>query len=344
VLLILELSVSFRDYAARVSGGDYTLAVRIFPTLGVGKERLERLIAAREEEIIMASEIRLDNRVAIVTGAGAGLGRSHALLMAARGARVVVNDLGGRVDGSGASRSATDAVVAEIRAAGGEAVPNYNTVATPQGAQSILKTALDAYGTIDIVVNNAGIILYKRLLEHTPEDFAINLAVHLSGSYYLSTAAFPIMKEKRYGRFVFTSSSGGMRGSADGVAYGAAKAGVVGLANVMALAGRALWRLFQRDSPQRIHADDRARDRGAQSRKAKRRLHLAAGALPVLGTVPAQSRDVRGGRRHRGPHDPRVGARMARRLQGGVHRRGDSRASGRNYGHDQLFKSVDDPG
>jgi NAD(P)-dependent dehydrogenase (short-subunit alcohol dehydrogenase family) len=185
----------------------------------------------------MASEIRLDNRVAIVTGAGAGLGRSHALLMAARGARVVVNDLGGRVDGSGASRSAADAVVAEIIAAGGEAVPNYDTVATPQGAQSIIKTALDAYGTVDIVVNNAGIILYKRLLEHTPEDFAINLAVHLNGSYYLSTAAFPIMKEKRYGRFVFTSSSGGMRGSADGMAYGAAKAGVVGLANVMALAG-----------------------------------------------------------------------------------------------------------
>jgi NAD(P)-dependent dehydrogenase (short-subunit alcohol dehydrogenase family) len=110
-------------------------------------------------------------------------------------------------------------------------------VATPQGAQSILKTALDAYGTVDIVVNNAGIILYKRLLEHTPDDFAINLAVHLSGSYYISMAAFPIMKGKCYGRFVFTSSSGGMRGSADGVAYGAAKAGVVGLANVMALAG-----------------------------------------------------------------------------------------------------------
>jgi NAD(P)-dependent dehydrogenase (short-subunit alcohol dehydrogenase family) len=185
----------------------------------------------------MASEIRLDNRVAIITGAGAGLGRSHALLMAARGAKVVVNDLGGRLDGTGASQSAADGVVAEIRAAGGEAVANYDTVATPEGAQSILKTALETYGTVDIVVNNAGIIRYKRLLQHTPEDFMITLAVHLNGSYYLSMAAFPIMKEKRYGRFVFTSSSGGMRGSADGVAYGAAKAGVVGLANVMALAG-----------------------------------------------------------------------------------------------------------
>ncbi len=185
----------------------------------------------------MSNEIRLDERVAIVTGAGAGLGRSHARLLAARGAKVVVNDLGGQVDGRGASRAAADNVVAEIRAGGGEAVPNYDTVATPEGAQSILKTALDAYGTVDIVVNNAGILLFKRLMDHTPDDFAKNLGVHLSGSYYLSTAAFPVMKEKRYGRFVFTSSSGGMRGSADGVAYGAAKAGVVGLANVMALAG-----------------------------------------------------------------------------------------------------------
>jgi NAD(P)-dependent dehydrogenase (short-subunit alcohol dehydrogenase family) len=185
----------------------------------------------------MATELRLDNRVAIITGAGTGLGRSHALLMATRGAKVVVNDLGGRLDGTGANQLAADGVAAAIRAAGGEAVANYDTVATPEGAQSILKTALDAYGTVDIVVNNAGIIRYKRLLEHTPEDFALTLAVHLAGSYYLSMATFPIMKQKRYGRFVFTSSSGGMRGSADGVAYGAAKAGVVGVANVMALAG-----------------------------------------------------------------------------------------------------------
>jgi NAD(P)-dependent dehydrogenase (short-subunit alcohol dehydrogenase family) len=185
----------------------------------------------------MAQEIRLDNRVAIVTGAGAGLGRSHALLMAARGARVVVNDLGGRLDGGGASQSAADAVVAEIKAAGGQAVANYDSVATPEGGQSILNTALDAFGTVDIVVHNAGIIRYKRLLEHTPEDFALTLGVHLNGSYYLSMAAFPVMKEKGYGRMVFTSSSGGMRGSADGVAYAAAKAGIIGLANVMAVAG-----------------------------------------------------------------------------------------------------------
>ncbi len=185
----------------------------------------------------MASEIRLDNRVAIVTGAGAGLGRSHALLMAARGAKLVVNDLGGRMDGSGADKSAADHVVDQIRAAGGEAVANYDSVATTEGAQAIVKTALDAFGTVDIVVNNAGIIRYKSFMQHTAEDFAANLAVHLSGSFYVSQAAFPTMKEKRYGRLVFTSSSGGLRGNADGVGYGAAKAGVLGLANVMAHTG-----------------------------------------------------------------------------------------------------------
>lgn len=185
----------------------------------------------------MASEIRLDNRVAIVTGAGAGLGRSHALLMAARGAKVVVNDLGGRMDGSGADKSAADHVVDEIRTAGGAAVANYDSVATPEGAQAIVKSALDAFGTVDIVVNNAGIIRYKSFMQHTAEDFAANLAVHLSGSFYVSQAAFPTMKEKRYGRLVFTSSSGGLRGNADGVGYGAAKAGVLGLANVMAHTG-----------------------------------------------------------------------------------------------------------
>jgi NAD(P)-dependent dehydrogenase (short-subunit alcohol dehydrogenase family) len=185
----------------------------------------------------MASEIRLDNRVAIITGAGAGLGRSHALLMAARGAKVVVNDLGGRIDGTGADKSAADHVVDEIKAAGGVAVANYDSVATPDGAQAIIKTAMDAFGTVDIVVNNAGIIRYKSFMQHTAEDFAANLAVHLSGSFYVSQAAFPIMKERRYGRLVFTSSSGGLRGNPDGVGYGAAKAGVLGLANVMAHTG-----------------------------------------------------------------------------------------------------------
>ncbi|HEY2107810.1 MAG TPA: SDR family NAD(P)-dependent oxidoreductase [Candidatus Binataceae bacterium] len=185
----------------------------------------------------MANEIRLDHRVAIITGAGAGLGRSHALAMAARGAKVVVNDLGGRMDGTGAAKSAADSVVEEIKAAGGEAVANYDSVATPEGARAIVKTATDAFGTVDIVVNNAGIIRYKKFMDHTPDDFAANLAVHLSGSFYVSQAAFPIMKEKRYGRLVFTSSSGGLRGGADGVAYGAAKAGVMGLAFVMAHTG-----------------------------------------------------------------------------------------------------------
>ena len=166
----------------------------------------------------MANEIRLDHRVAIITGAGAGLGRSHALLMASRGAKVVVNDLGGRMDGTGANTSAADQVVEEIKAAGGAAVANHDSVATPEGAQAIIRTALDAFGTVDIVVNNAGIILYKTFMQHTADDFARNLAVHLSGSFYVSQAAFPIMKEKRYGRLIFTSSSGGLRGNADAVA------------------------------------------------------------------------------------------------------------------------------
>src|SRR5579862_1976353 len=138
----------------------------------------------------MANEIRLDHRVAIVTGAGAGLGRSHALALAARGAKVVVNDLGGKVDGSGASTSAADAVVEEIRAAGGQAVPNYDSVAAPEGARAIVDTAVESFGTVDIVVNNAGIIRYKRFLEHTAEDFAANLAVHLSGSFFVSPRRF----------------------------------------------------------------------------------------------------------------------------------------------------------
>jgi NAD(P)-dependent dehydrogenase (short-subunit alcohol dehydrogenase family) len=182
-------------------------------------------------------EIRLDGRIAIVTGAGAGLGRSHAILLAARGARVVVNDLGGRVDGTGASASAADNVVAEIKAAGGTAIANYDSVATPEGARAIIQSAVEAFGTLDIVVNNAGIIRYKTFMQHTPEDFAANLAVHLNGSFYVSQAAFPIMKEKRYGRLVFTSSSGGLRGNPEGVGYGAAKAGVMGLAFVMAHTG-----------------------------------------------------------------------------------------------------------
>jgi NAD(P)-dependent dehydrogenase (short-subunit alcohol dehydrogenase family) len=134
----------------------------------------------------MASEVRLDNRVAIVTGAGRGLGRSHALLMAARGAKVVVNDLGSEMDGTGTDRSVAAAVVEEIRKAGGTAVANYDSVTTPESARKIIRTALDAFGTLDIVVNNAGIIRQKPFLEHTAEDLAAIVAVHQAGQQALT--------------------------------------------------------------------------------------------------------------------------------------------------------------
>ncbi|HEV3115345.1 MAG TPA: SDR family NAD(P)-dependent oxidoreductase [Candidatus Binataceae bacterium] len=187
----------------------------------------------------MASQIRLDNRVAIVTGAGRGLGRSHALLMAQRGARVVVNDVGAELDGTGADRSVAQSVVDEIKAAGGAAVANYDSVATPQGARRIVQTALDAFGTVDIVVNNAGAIRKKPFLEHTAEDLAALIAVHQAGSLFVSQAAFEVMMKKRYGRFIFTTSVGGLRGNQYVAAYGSAKAGIVGLAYVVALAGAA---------------------------------------------------------------------------------------------------------
>src|SRR5690242_10943234 len=187
----------------------------------------------------MPSQIRLDNRVAIVTGAGRGLGRSHALLIAQRGARVVVNDVGAELDGTGADSSVADAVVDEIRAAGGAAVANHDSVATPQGARNIVKTALDAFGTVDIVVNNAGAIRKKPFLEHSAEDLAALIAVHQAGSFFVSQAAFEVMMQKRYGRFIFTTSVGGLRANQYVAGYGSAKAGIVGLAYVVALAGAA---------------------------------------------------------------------------------------------------------
>jgi NAD(P)-dependent dehydrogenase (short-subunit alcohol dehydrogenase family) len=186
---------------------------------------------------MMANQVRLDNRVAIVTGAGRGLGRSHALLMAARGAKVLVNDVGAELDGIGADTAVADGVVKEIREAGGKAAASYDSVATPAGARNIIQTALDAFGTVDIVVNNAGAIRKKPFLEHTAEDLAALIAVHLAGSFFVSQAAFEVMLKKRYGRFIFTTSVGGLRGNQYVAAYGSAKAGIVGLAYVVALAG-----------------------------------------------------------------------------------------------------------
>ena len=182
--------------------------------------------------------IRYDNRVAVVTGAGSGLGRSHALFLASRGAKVVVNDLGGAVDGSGASTSAGEKVVAEIIAAGGEAVANADSVATPEGAASIIQCAIDNYGQVDILINNAGNLRDKSFAKLQPEDFDAVVDVHLSGSAYCTLAAWPHMKDAGYGRIVMTTSSAGLFGNFGQGNYAAAKMGVFGLMNALKHEGR----------------------------------------------------------------------------------------------------------
>ena len=183
------------------------------------------------------TEIRFDDRVAIVTGAGGGLGRAHALLLASRGAQVVVNDLGGSVDGEGASNRAADAVVAEIEKAGGKAVANYDSVAEAEGADAIVKTALDAYGRIDVVINNAGILRDVSFHKMTVEQWDIVLAVHLRGTMLVSRAAWPHLREQGYGRIVNTSSAAGLYGNFGQASYGAAKLGIVGLTKALAQEG-----------------------------------------------------------------------------------------------------------
>lgn len=182
------------------------------------------------------AELRFDGRVAIVTGAGGGLGRSHALLLAARGAKVVVNDLGGSAHGGGTSSSAADKVVEEIRAAGGEAVANYDSV---ENGEAIVKTALDAFGTVDIVINNAGILRDVSFAKMSQDDWDIIMRVHLNGSKSVSHAAWPIMREKGYGRIVMTTSAAGIYGNFGQANYCAAKLGILGLANCLAEEGRA---------------------------------------------------------------------------------------------------------
>jgi len=183
-------------------------------------------------------EIRFDDRVAIVTGAGAGLGRSYALELAKRGAKVVVNDLGGARDGSGdGSRGPADEVVDEIKALGGEAVANYDSVATVEGGAHIVQTALDAFGTVDILINNAGILRDKSFLKMEPQNWQIVLDVHLNGAYNVSRPAFAVMKDKGYGRILMTTSAAGLYGNFGQTNYTAAKMGLVGLMNTLKLEG-----------------------------------------------------------------------------------------------------------
>jgi len=183
------------------------------------------------------SEIRFDERVIIVTGAGSGLGKSHALEFARRGGKVVVNDLGGAVDGTGSGVAAADLVVQEIEAAGGTAVANYDSVSTPEGGEAIVQSAVDNFGRVDVVINNAGILRDRSIVKMTPEEWDGVLDVHLRGAFCVSRPAFRIMKENNYGRFVFTASAAGIFGNFGQSNYGAAKMGLVGLSNVVSQEG-----------------------------------------------------------------------------------------------------------
>jgi NAD(P)-dependent dehydrogenase (short-subunit alcohol dehydrogenase family) len=183
------------------------------------------------------TDLGFDGRVAIITGAGGGLGRQHALMLARRGALVVINDLGGAVDGSGSDTSAAQLVVDEIRAAGGEAVANTDSVATPEGGAAIVQTAVDAFGKVDIVVNNAGILRDKSFHNMTPDLVDPVLDVHLRGAFNVTQPAWKIMREQGYGRVVSTSSAAGVFGNFGQANYGAAKMGLVGFTNVLAVEG-----------------------------------------------------------------------------------------------------------
>ena len=181
--------------------------------------------------------LTFDGRVAVITGAGGGLGRSHALELARRGADVVVNDLGGAVDGTGGSASAAEQVVAEIRAAGGEAIANADSVATPDGGAAIVECALDTFGRVDIVVNNAGILRDAAFKNVTPALLDAVIDVHLKGAFNVLRTAWPHLREQNYGRVVNTSSGSGLFGNFGQSNYGAAKAGLMGLTRVLSIEG-----------------------------------------------------------------------------------------------------------
>jgi NAD(P)-dependent dehydrogenase (short-subunit alcohol dehydrogenase family)/acyl dehydratase/putative sterol carrier protein len=184
-------------------------------------------------------EVRFDNRTAVITGAGGGLGRVYALELAKRGAKVVVNDLGGPRDGAGeGSSTPADEVVQEIKAIGGQAVANYDSVSTPEGGERIVQAALDAFGTVDILINNAGILRDKTFLKMEPENWQAVVDVHLNGAYHVTRPAFRVMKEQGYGRIIMTTSAAGLYGNFGQTNYTAAKMGLVGLMNTLKIEGQ----------------------------------------------------------------------------------------------------------
>ncbi len=181
------------------------------------------------------STIRFDDRVVVVTGAGNGLGKSHAMEFARRGARVVVNDLGGSATGEGQSKGAADRVVDEIVAAGGEAVANYDSVTD---GEKIIQSALDNFGRIDVVVNNAGILRDKSFAKMTEEDWDLVYQVHVKGAFKVTHAAWPYMKDNEYGRLIFTASAAGIYGNFGQANYSMAKLGLHGLSQTLAIEGK----------------------------------------------------------------------------------------------------------
>jgi len=183
------------------------------------------------------TDIGFDGKVAIITGAGGGLGRSHALELARRGARVVVNDLGGSIDGTGSSLGPAALVVDEIKSLGADAVANTDSVATAAGGAAIVQSAIDAFGRVDIVINNAGILRDKAFHNMEPDLIDPVLDVHLKGAFYVTKAAWVRMREQNYGRVVNTSSNSGLLGNFGQSNYGAAKMGLVGLTRVLAIEG-----------------------------------------------------------------------------------------------------------
>jgi NAD(P)-dependent dehydrogenase (short-subunit alcohol dehydrogenase family) len=185
------------------------------------------------------SQLRFDNRVAVITGAGRGLGRCYALLLGSRGAKVVVNDNGSTIKGGGVDAGPAEEVAREIRAAGGEAVASTASVSTPEGGKAIIAAALDQFGRIDILIHNAGNVRAGSLKDMSQEDFDSVVDVHLRGAFHVVRPAFPLMCKAGYGRVVLTSSIGGLYGNHQQANYGVSKAGLIGLSNVAALEGAA---------------------------------------------------------------------------------------------------------
>ncbi|HAG94795.1 MAG: short-chain dehydrogenase [Pseudomonadales bacterium] len=183
------------------------------------------------------TELRFDNRVAVITGAGRGLGAAYARLLASRGAKIVVNDPGVSMGGDGGDAGPAQQVVDEIIAAGGTAIANTDSVATPEGGAAIVEAALKEYGSVDILIHNAGIVRRGPLKELSYEDFESVLDVHLRGGFHVVRAAFPRMCDARYGRIILTGSINGLYGNRDVVNYSVAKAGLIGLSNVAAIEG-----------------------------------------------------------------------------------------------------------